>query len=232
MNLPPSVRAQLTLLLEQTADATGVPTATIRGRSRQAGHVQARFAFIWTASHHAATRHQVATFLGRDRTTILHATATVSDLLKASPEGPFSQLIQDLSHDATQRHCPTNQSIPLATTMTVRTAPKDHTLDVTIVADAARAFTAQMEGMLAREDVTDLEVMTFLRETAAHCRSHYIDIRSSRRRQGLEADPYNHDRGLEAWIDMDETKAEAPPAPHRTHPPRSQRKSKRTTSAA
>jgi hypothetical protein len=226
MSLPLPLRHQLLRLLSDVSQATGIKSATILGRSRHQPVADARFLFVHVAAHHAATREQIAEFLRRDRTSIDHALRVVAALIETQPDSNMATLVEALSQDATSQipsvpqihhhlHQPT-------TPMITKRAPADHKLRIDLIADAAREISSVLEKFSQAPGVTDLETLVLLRETAAHCMSHYTDVRCYRRREGHEPDPYNDCKGLEAWISLAENAAD-PPAPQRLHPARNPR---------
>lgn len=226
------IRERLLKLLQSVSRATGVPTASILGRSRHAKVARARAIFTWIAVEEQIQREQIGQFLRRDRSTISHALTEIKHyaLHEASPYEVEVLLALFQTHN----HCaipglPSPQVHPVhqvhphlhqpTNPMTVPTAPAKHTLNVTHIAQAARDIQSVLDRFAADPLTTDLEALVLLRETSSHCMSHYSDIRTRRRMAGLEADPHNDNRGLESWIAMAETAAEAP-TPKRTHPPR------------
>ncbi len=226
MSLPLPVRQQLLRLLGDVSQATGVKTATLLGRSRHQPVTDARFLFIHVAVHHVAAREQVAEFLRRDRTTIDHALRVVASLIKTNPASNLATLAEALSQPPVHQVHPVHPTFPHlfqpATPMITKRAPRGHKLQVDVVADAAREFTALLDRFVQDPRVTDIEVMRFLKETGIHCHSHYTDIRAWRRREGLEVDPGNDCRGLEAFLAMAEDHADHP-QPQPTYPPRNPR---------
>ncbi len=214
MSLPMPIRQQLLQLLQSVSRATGVPTASLLGRSRHAKVTQARSIFAFLATRLGISTAQTGEFLRRDRSAIQHAIRTIEAELLLNPDAHPISLIPHLLQDhiptppVHQIHPHLHQPTKL---MTLRRPPKSHRLDVAHVADAARKFQAALSAFAADERTTELEALVFLRETAAHCMAHYTAIRTSRRIACLEADPYNEDRGLESWIDLAETAAEVRP---------------------
>lgn len=232
MSIPIEIRLVLLRRIQEISATTGVKASAILGRSRHQKVAEARALFVWLADvTTSATTEQIAEFIHRDRTTVIHLMKVGQALIEQRPvsaaAGSAIRLRQEIQFIPPPQPIPSALTVPQihphlhqpAKPMTLRTATPNHKLNVPHIAQAAREIQAVLDRFAADPLTTDLEALVLLRETSSHCMSHYGDIRTRRRMAGLEADPHNDNRGLESWIAMAETAADAP-APKRTHPAR------------
>lgn len=215
--------AKLDRLLTQVSLASGIPYGILRGSSRQMFHVEYRWAFMLLALRSGATCREIASFLYRDPATVHHGIEQAGRLMEEN--GEFARLMLDLEREiltASKTSTPSKPK-PVLSPMHVTRPLRSDKLNKSVVAEAARRFTDLLEELRSSRRMTEYEMLVFLRETGAHCMGHYQQLRILRRMRGEEADPYNDERGLEAWLSVGEFDHERLPQPRRTHPKRNRR---------
>lgn len=220
--MPAETVTTLDWILTQVSLASGVPYGRLRGSSRNMFHVENRWAFMLLAHNAGATDRAIGAFLYRHPDTIRHGIDQAGKLLQENRE--FARLVLDIERERQLiGKSPTQKPKTTLLPMEVSRPSRGHKLNSSVVADAARRFTALLEDLRTSRNMTEYEMLVFLRETGAHCMGHYKQLRILRRMRGDEADPYNDESSFEAWLSVEEFNHERLPQARRTHPARNRR---------